>query len=81
MRHDFKRPLDRLIYARCLVMDREPAVGDFLCGYVFDQDKLDRVARLSRNGQKIMFNAAWAKSAPMDELVEYVTGVGRRAMK
>lgn len=80
MRHDFRRPLDRLIYARCLVMDQEPAVGDFLCGYVFHQDVLDRVARVSRQGKKIMFNPAWAKSAPMDELVACVAGVGRRAM-
>ncbi|RYG96008.1 MAG: hypothetical protein EON58_12995, partial [Alphaproteobacteria bacterium] len=77
-RCDYKRPLDRLIYARCLVMDRHPKAGERLCNFVFHQDVLDRVARMSRNGRKVLFNATWVKSVTMDELVDVLTGVGQR---
>lgn len=79
MPHDYKRPLDRLIYARCLVADRDQKAGDALMSYVFEVDVLDRVARLQRNKTRIMFNASWAKAEPMAGLVEALHAMGKRA--
>lgn len=79
MRLHYTRPLDRLIYARCLVMDRDGALGDLLCRFVFEEDRLDRVATLSRSRSKIMFNAAWVRSSDQATLVTYLTGLAQRA--
>lgn len=78
MPHDYKRPLDRLIYARCLLADREQKAGDSLMSYVFEQDKLDRVARLQRQRDRIMFNADWVHRQEMAGLVDQLHAMAKR---
>lgn len=78
MPHDYKRPLDRLIYARCLVSDRGQKAGDALMSYVFEQDKLDRVARLQRQRDRILFNADWVRRQEMAGLVEQLHAMAKR---
>lgn len=76
---DYKNPEHRLIAARCRVMDRDIALGDVLCRYVFEADTLDRVATMSRQRSKIAFNASWVKSSEMAVIVETLTGLAKRA--
>ncbi len=78
MPHDYKRPLDRLIYARCLVADRKQKAGDALMSYVFEEDKLDRVARLQRQRDRILFNAKWVKGQDMAGLVHQLEAMANR---
>ncbi|MDO9338477.1 MAG: hypothetical protein Q7T61_18950 [Caulobacter sp.] len=78
MQHDYKRPLDRLIYARCLVADRQQKAGDALMSYVFEEDKLDRVARLQRQRDRILFNAKWVKDQKIGGLIDQLHAMAKR---
>ncbi|RYG89260.1 MAG: hypothetical protein EON59_01655 [Alphaproteobacteria bacterium] len=78
MQHDYKRPLDRLIYARCLLADWEQSAGDALMSYVFEEDKLDRVVRLQRQRDRILFNAKWVKDQQIAGLVEQLQAMAKR---
>lgn len=67
----------KLIAARVAVMKRDPALGDLLCRYVFQEGF--KVATLARDRSQIVYRRAFVQQATKEELVEFLLGVARRA--
>lgn len=67
----------KLIAARVDVMKRDPALGDLLCRYVFQEGF--KVATLARDRRQIVYRRAFVLQATREELVEFLLGIARRA--
>lgn len=67
----------KLIAARVAVMERDPALGDLLCRYVFQEGF--KVATLARDRRQIVYRRAFVLQATRDDLVEFLLGIARRA--
>lgn len=69
----------KLIGARVAVMKRDPALGDLLCRYVFQEGF--KVTTLARDRSQIVYRRAFAQQATKDELVDFLVGIARRSLR
>jgi len=67
----------RLIAARVAIMRTDPALGDVLCRYVFEEGF--NVVTLARSGSRIVYRRSWVRNATDVELELFLVGVAKRA--
>lgn len=67
----------KLIAARVTVMKRDPALGDLLCRYVFQEGF--KVVTLARDRNRIVYRRAFVQQTTRDELEKLLLGIAQRA--
>lgn len=73
----YDRAVARLIAARVAIMRTDPALGEVLCRYVFEEGF--NVVTLARSGSRIVYRGSFVMTATDVELELFLVGIAKRA--